>query len=450
MKDRFSPRPVGVCLAILAVGLLAGGCDWGQFGYNTSHNGDNDFDTTITPANVSNLTAEFSATDGTTGATTAQAVVNGVLYASDANGVEAYSSTGTTGCSGSVCSPLWTYATGALGTGFELANTNLAIANKYVYVSTPSALEAFDTTGQQNCSGAPKVCQPLWSASGSFGSPTVTGTTVFVTAATEMEAFSATGQTNCSGTPTVCAPLWTYSPAQTGLSGIQGNAVTISGNTAFVEVWSSSSSFVAALDANGVTKCSGTPTTCAPLRLYVLNYAPGTVGYPMVLGSTLYVATGGVVQHGSANGDIEAFDATGVDNCSSECHPIATANFAFAGGPLVTGEGAVFASLSNFNVFPFYAFSTSGLGQLWTSSVQANPVAVGGSVLYADGYSGGSYVVYAFDASGNAGCGGSPETCSPLWSAPGSNPIVADGRVDAGTANSSGDGEVVIYGLPGG
>ena len=321
-----------------------------------------------------------------------------------------------------------------------------------MYVSTSSALEAFDATGQQNCSGTPKVCQPLWSASGSFGSPTVTGTTVLVTAATEVEAFSATGQTNCSGTPTVCAPLWTYSPAQTGLSGIEGTAVTISGNTAFVEVFSSNSSFVAALDANGVTNCSGSPTTCAPLRLYVLNYAPGngTVGYPMVLGSTLYVATGGIVQHGGSQGDIEAFDATGVDNCSSECHPIATANFAFAGGPLVTGEGAVFASLSNFNDFPFYAFSTNGLGQLWTSSVQANPVAVGGSVLYADGDSGGSDVVYAFDASGNAGCGGSPETCSPLWSAPGSNPIVADGRVYAGTANSSGDGEVAVYGLPGG
>ena len=110
----------------------------------------------------------------------------------------------------------------------------------------------------------------------------------------------------------------------------------------------------------------------------------------------------------------------------------------------------MFASLSNFSDFPFYAFSTSGLGQLWTSSVQANPVAVGGSVLYADGESGGSNVVYAFDASGNAGCGGSPETCSPLWSAPGSNPIVADGRVYAGTANSSGDGEVVVYGLPSG
>ncbi len=55
----------------------------------------------ITPSNVSTLAPLFSASDGSTGAVTPQAVVNGILYVADVNGLEAYSAAGTTGCSGS-------------------------------------------------------------------------------------------------------------------------------------------------------------------------------------------------------------------------------------------------------------------------------------------------------------------------------------------------------------
>ena len=79
------------CLAVFAGGLLASGCDWAQLGFDSSHAGYNQFDTTITPANVSTLVAHFSATDGTTGTVTPQAVVNGILYASNATGIKAYS-----------------------------------------------------------------------------------------------------------------------------------------------------------------------------------------------------------------------------------------------------------------------------------------------------------------------------------------------------------------------
>jgi hypothetical protein len=42
-------RSIGACLALLAVGLLVSGCDWPQLGFNSSHNGENEFDTSITP-----------------------------------------------------------------------------------------------------------------------------------------------------------------------------------------------------------------------------------------------------------------------------------------------------------------------------------------------------------------------------------------------------------------
>ena len=48
MMGRFSKRTIGACTAVLAVGLLAGGCDWVQFGANTGLNGDNAADTAIT------------------------------------------------------------------------------------------------------------------------------------------------------------------------------------------------------------------------------------------------------------------------------------------------------------------------------------------------------------------------------------------------------------------
>ena len=91
---RFSKRSVGACMAVLAVGLLACGCDWVRFWQHSGLNGDNAGETAITPSNVSTLAQQFSASDGSTGVMTPQAVVNGILYASDANGLEAYSATG--------------------------------------------------------------------------------------------------------------------------------------------------------------------------------------------------------------------------------------------------------------------------------------------------------------------------------------------------------------------
>ena len=94
---------------------------------------------------------------------------------------------------------------------------------------------------------------------------------------------------------------------------------------------------------------------------------------------------------------------------------------------------------------PFWAMAASGSSQnmQWTSSVNASPFAIGGSVLYAGGSDGDE--VYAFDAGGSAGC--SVSVCNPLWSAPGTDAIVADGTLYVSTTTSSGGGEIVGYGL---
>ena len=228
MKHMIGRGSVTACLAVFARGLLASGCDWAQLGFDSSHAGYNQFDTTITPTNVSTLVAHFSATDGTTGTVTPQAVVNGILYASNATGIKAYSANGTTGCSASpvVCSPLWSYSGGPpVANSSEDFVGHIAVSNGSVYVSTSSGLEAFDAAGNTNCSGTPKVCQPLWHVSGIFWTPTVANGRVLVTTSSALEAFDASGSTNCSGTPTVCAPLWT---AVTGAGGV----VAVSGANA--------------------------------------------------------------------------------------------------------------------------------------------------------------------------------------------------------------------------
>ena len=345
MEHRFGRRSAAAALAVLAVGLLASGCDWNQLGGSSAHNGDDAFDTTITPANVSTLTARFSATDGSTGALTPQAVVNGILYGSNAAGLEAYSANGTTGCAPSpvTCAPLWTYATGPLDA--YPSDGLVAVVNGVVYASTSSGLEAFDAAGQSNCSGTPTLCQPLWSAPGVFGTPTVSNNTVYVTTSGSLESFDATGRTNCSGTPKVCSPIWSTTVPGDHLNG----TVTVSAGIAYVDYDNGvADAFgVLALDANGSRGCSGTPTVCSPLWYDPTGYDPADS--PIVLGTTLYVSTGGIASNPArVVGGLEAFDANGVMGCTGTpkyCAPLWSGFTGSASsGPLVAGDGSVFAA----------------------------------------------------------------------------------------------------------
>ena len=442
-----SRRSLSACLAVLAIGLLAGGCDWTQLGFNSSHNADNEFDTTITPANVSSLSLQFTASDGTGGTPRPQAVVNGVLYASDDGGLEAYSANGTADCTGSpvTCTPEWSYNTGPLGSGPYGTQTGIAAVNGVIYVTTSSGLEAFDAAGQKNCSGSPALCQPLWSAPGAAGDPTVSGGTVYLPATGGLEAFDAAGVKNCSGSPTVCSPIWSY-------SGSVLSPATVANGIVFVALPDNQ---IAALDANGVQNCSGIPTTCSPLWYDDLDYQAAINNYPVVDGSTLYISTGTFTSGRPTieiSGDLEAFPVGGCG--SSTCSPTAAGlTDDFSSFPLLAGDGAVISS-GPFDPSGIAAVSASNVNDtLWSSTVSTDGEAMAGSVVYAQGppQNVNSYVnydIYAFDAGGSAGCSGTPVKCAPLWSAPGFSPVVANGYVYAGITNSSSDAEIVAYGLP--
>jgi hypothetical protein len=430
-------RSIGISLAVLAVGLLAGGCDWYGFGNGSQNNGDNAFDTSITPANVSTLGAQFSASDGAP-SVTPQAVVNGILYVdSSVNGLEAYSAGGTTGCTGSpaVCAPLWSYAD-------SVGLSGIMVTNGAVYLTAPSGVEAFDAAGQTNCSGTPTVCQPLWTASGTFSRPTVANGTVYVTTSDTLDAFDESGSKNCSGTPKVCTPIWTASNAF--------GTVTVSAGFAYVEsdvTESAHGGGFVAFDANGMQGCSGSPKVCTPVRQYATNY-PVTNAGVVASGSSLYVTTFYSTMPRQFAGDMEAFDANGTVGCGgipTTCTPIWTNPAESPSGSLLAGDGSVFVTEPG--TFGISAVNmTTGAGEFTLSAVNGlSAQAIGGSVFYAVDFN----KVNAYDAGGSSGCStSSPPTCTPLWSVPGTAAIVANGIVYVGTSNPSGGQEVVAYGLP--
>ena len=82
--------------------------------------------------------------------------------------------------------------------------------------SSSSVLYAFDAAGSTNCSGSPKSCSPLWTASGASGPPAIADGTVYVNGPDGIDAFDAAGSTGCSGAPKVCTPLWSYTAPNFG------------------------------------------------------------------------------------------------------------------------------------------------------------------------------------------------------------------------------------------
>jgi outer membrane protein assembly factor BamB len=86
--------------------------------------------------------------------------------------------------------------------------------NGVVYVgSEDGKLYAFDASGILNCSGRPKTCKPLGTATTGGpvrSSPAIANGVVYVGSDDgKLYAFDAAGSLNCTGLPATCDPLWT-------------------------------------------------------------------------------------------------------------------------------------------------------------------------------------------------------------------------------------------------
>jgi outer membrane protein assembly factor BamB len=415
-------RRRGLVVLAATLALALAGCDWPMFRSGAARTGFTP-DRSISLSAVSTGGADPAWTGRTTGVVeSSPAVVHGVVYVGDnAHKLYAFDASGTTNCSGSPksCAPLWTATRGG-SVGVDLSSP--AVVNGVVYIgSADDKLYAFDASGATNCSGSPKTCAPLWTATTGglvFSSPAVVNGIVYVGSDDDkLYAFDASGTTNCSGSPKVCRPLWT---ATTG--GVVRASPAVAGGIVYV---GSGDGKVSAFDAAGATNCSGSPKTCVPL------WTAATAGEvffssPAVASGVVYVGAGGL---GSSN-TLYAFDAAGKKQCSDSpkvCHPLWTATTAHAASPPAVAGGVVYVGTFG---GPLYAFDAAGrtgcsgapkmCAPLWTAPTGAfsegSSAAVANGVVYIG--SGESCCVgqlLAFDAAGTANCSGTPKTCTPVW-----------------------------------
>jgi outer membrane protein assembly factor BamB len=370
---------------LAATARFAVSVNWPKYRFSGTDTGFNPFETVVSPASVSGLSVRWT---GATGIPirSSPAVVNGIAYIGS-DGLYAFSAGGTTGCAGTpkTCQPLWRGITTAQ------IESSPAVAGSVVYAgSNDGELYAFSATGTTGCTGTPKTCQPLWTADAGapfyqiISSPDIAGGVVYVGSGNgRLYAFSATGTTGCSGTPKTCQPLWT---ATTG-SGIFSSPA-VAGGVVYV---GSSDRNLYAFSATGTTGCSGTPKVCRPLWTAATH---GAVSTPAVSGGTIFaddnsgelwafrasngqqkwmahdggcstdpaVAYGIVyLGTGPCGGSLLAFSAAGSTNCSGTpktCRPLWSAPDAAAASPSVA-NGVVYTGSGDSHLYAFSAAGTS-------------------------------------------------------------------------------------------
>ncbi len=256
----------------------------------------------------------FSAVLGEVGSSSAPTVVaSGVVYvATDTANrkVMAFDAKGLEGCSSTTrrCKPLWTARLGSLTRG---AYGAVAAADGLVYaIAGEGDVMAFDAAGKKGCSGVPKTCAPVWRASDTgaqwaLSAPVVAdGVLYLVSLYGVVSAYDARGASGCAGTPKVCAPLWTATVDHDSAS-----SVAVAEGTVFVTSMSKARvGRISALDAKGVSGCSGTPKVCRALWTGRTVDPPSTAESPTVANGVVYLTT--------VQGRIQAFDARGSARCS--------------------------------------------------------------------------------------------------------------------------------------
>jgi outer membrane protein assembly factor BamB len=296
--------------------------------------------------------------------------------------------------------------------------SSATIEGDYVYaVSSDERLYVYDRTGVQGCAGAPKMCEPLWTAPAGPGfaqdvSPVVTGGVVYVPYHEFLYGYDAAGVKGCSGSPKTCAPQWEAHCAD-GVFCSPFSAAAVANGTVYVGSLEDfeETGRVTAFDATGVAGCSsdpgGGPTICMPL--WSARIGGAVLRAPAVANGVVYT-----IDEASEDPDLDtlrAFDAAGVNNCTGvpkRCSPLwqALIGDSYQGAPAVANNVVYVA-----NVSTLFAFDTSGT-PLWTADgnfVGAPGISNGVVFVGGDG-------VQAFDAVGEANCAGTPKRCSPLWS----------------------------------
>ena len=332
----------------VVIAIVASGC-WTQYRGDVGHSASQPFEVGIDRSDVSTLGPAWV---GQTGSRVEHAAAfgNGSAFVVANDGtLSAFDAAGLTGCSGTPrrCAPLWTASVS------DRFQSTPAVTNGVVYAQALDAVYAYDANGTIGCGGTPRTCAPLWRTT-SIGyarsAATVSGGMLFATGGRGLSAFDATGVRGCGGTPRMCAPLWTstgFDPAGDAAPAIADGRIYVSDGDELL-----------VFDEDGTLGCSGDPAVCAPLWS-----AGGAQASPAVVDGVVYLAGG---PHG-----LSAVDAAGITNCSGSprrCQPL----------------------------------WTTTLDTIAAADRAAPAVAAGVAYLVV------ADTLVAFDAHGRTGCGGSP------------------------------------------
>lgn len=281
----------------------------------------------------------------------APTVANGLVYVTSifafSQQLAVFDAAGTNGCAGTpkVCTPLWT-ASAVINGSNGAARSAPAVADGRVYMTVSRSgqiddgpkfsVAAYDAGGQVACSGAPKVCSPLWQSEAlgdPVSSPTIDHGVLYAFDDSALVALDATGTANCGGTPKICTPLWTS--ASRPAFALDSAGVAVTGGVVYAGTAGSTPGQpvgLAAFDSAGVAGCSGAPKVCAPLW----TTARGSETAPAVANGVIYAT--------DTNG-ISALDAHGVVNCSGlpkVCLPVWTSAGPFSASSPSVVNGRIY------------------------------------------------------------------------------------------------------------
>jgi hypothetical protein len=340
-----------IVLLVAGLALVLSACNWDQLRFGPENTGVNPFENTISASNVSQLAQRFTAQPGFN--PSPPVLDNGVVYVTaSSNGrsdgtLKAFDANGVTRCSGSppTCSALWT-TPDIYPTGFSpvVANGLVYVSGRNGMVSNNDTVMVFDAAGTTDCSGTPKVCNPEWTYTvptgyidGLVSMTVANGVLVAGGNSDHIYAFDAAGTTDCSGTPRVCQPMWL---AQAG------GGLAISHGIVYASQAGYDGVAIDTYDAAGNTNCSGSPSICTPLWSdqtgNVGPYIGG--GVPTVANGLVYFAIGAGTT--TSPGTLEAFDANGNTDCSGSpkvCSPLlSTTATGYTSWPPIVANGKVY------------------------------------------------------------------------------------------------------------
>ena len=422
-------------ILVAAVVLVASACQqWPSMRGDNANTAFNASENVLSLADAGSVGQLFSADLGVVADGWQTPVVSGSqIFAPAAGALAAFDLNGASGCSGTptTCQPLWrgdvdgnTIATSATATG----------TNVYVVAGDGSGnrtLYAFDVRGEAGCGGAPRWCQPLWTATNvSWAPPVIVGSTLYAaTGDGRIAAYDASGTNGCGATPKVCSPLW-----RTAYDGAADSSpVAVANGTLFATTFGGE---IRAYDAAGVEGCSGVPATCLPRWVGETGGEPSAwPTSPVVSGGRVYVAMDQYdweAPPGETRTVVTGFALDGGSGCVGDpgprrrCQPEWSA---IVDG--TTGSDEIAAAYDSVYVQTYLGTWPSTSSQLvaidqddpactpgpcdatWraplaTASGLASPIVANG-VVYAD--RAGSTA--ALDAHGVLGCGGTPTTCTP-------------------------------------